>query len=96
MPVNYHNGVPVQVPYRSTAPLTQQVPNLSMMPEVGQDERLTDGEDALVVEAVDILILRTNQFTTNNRFIINNPLSILPTNNSNNKRKMDTMDLTIP
>ncbi len=39
MPVNYHNGVPVQVPYRSTAPLTQQVPNLSMMPEVGQDER---------------------------------------------------------
>ena len=39
MPMNYPNSVPSQVPYRTAAPLTNQVPNLSAMPGVNQDER---------------------------------------------------------
>lgn len=39
MPRNYLSGMPSQVPYPVTAPLTNQVPNLSTIPGVEQDER---------------------------------------------------------
>ncbi|MDE5976939.1 MAG: hypothetical protein K2G70_00520 [Turicibacter sp.] len=39
MPINYSNSIPSQATYRTAIPLTNQVPNLSTVPGVQQDER---------------------------------------------------------
>lgn len=39
MPKNYRSNIPSQVPYRNSAPLTNQVPYLSNVPSAAQDER---------------------------------------------------------